>query len=59
MKQIYNTQKKAYAKPKMKVIEIESADILAASTPPPPDYDGELGAKKNHYLYNDDDEQDW
>lgn len=57
MKQIDNTQKKAYAQPRIKVIEIESADILAASTPP--DYDGELGAKKNHYLYNDDDEQDW
>lgn len=55
MKQIDNTQKKAYEKPQMDVIESESADILAGS--PPHDYDGELDVKKNQFLY-DDDEQD-
>lgn len=57
MKQIDNTQKKAYEKPQMDVIESESADILAGSPPPPHDYDGELGVKKNQFLY-DNDEQD-
>lgn len=54
MKQIEKTTKKAYAKPKMKVIESGSTDILAGS--PPPDYNDELGAKQNQFLY--DDEQD-
>lgn len=47
MKQIDNMQKKAYAEPKMKVIELESATILAGSNDPEPEpqpqwYDDEL-----------------
>ena len=47
MKQIDNTQKKAYEKPQMDVIESESASILAGSNDPEPEpqpqcYDYEL-----------------
>ena len=47
MKQIENMQKKAYAEPRIKVIEIESASILAGSNDPEPRsqpkwYDDEL-----------------
>lgn len=47
MKQIDNMQKKAYAEPRIKVIEIESASILAGSNDPGPEpqpqwYDDEL-----------------
>lgn len=57
MKQIDNTQKKAYAEPKMKVIEIESASILAGSNDPEPEpkaYDDELGSKRRSIWDNDD-----
>lgn len=47
MKQIENMQKKAYAQPMIKVVELESTTILAGSNDPEPEpqpqwYDDEL-----------------
>lgn len=47
MKQIDNIQKKAYAEPMIKVVELESTTILAGSNDPEPEpqpqwYDDEL-----------------
>jgi len=48
MKQIDNTQKKAYAQPMIKVFKLESTTILAGSNDPEPRYQP----------YNYDDELD-
>lgn len=54
MKQIDNTQKKAYAEPKMKVIEIESASSILEGSNEPKAYDDELGSNRRSIWDNDD-----
>ena len=48
MKQIDNMQKKAYAEPMIKVVEIDQTDLICESpeTPQPHNYDDELDVKE-------------